>query len=94
MGREGAPGAVSLRGPKGLYLSALTARQLMARGLGWDVDLDGLKYWARGLPAPGLAYRELRLDQKGRFQGLRASKAFQISSHKPVFGLPEATFDR
>lgn len=85
---EGAPGAVSLRGPKGLYLSAPTARQLMARGLGWDVDLDGLKYWARGLPAPGLAYRELRLDQKGRLRGLRqAGLELRIDRYTEAPGL-------
>ena len=85
---EGAPGAVSLWGPKGLYLSAPTARQLMARGLGWDVDLDGLKYWARGLPAPGLAYRDLRLDQKGRLRGLRqAGLELHIDRYTEAHGL-------
>ena len=85
---EGAPGAVSLSGPKGLYLSAPTARQLMARGLGWDVDLAGLKYWARGLPAPGLAYRDLRLDQKGRLRGLRqAGLELRIDRYTEALGL-------
>ena len=88
MGLEGAPGAVSLWGPKGLYLSAPTARQLMARGLGWDVELDGLKYWARGLPAPGLAYRELRLDQKGRLRGFRqAGFELRIDRYTEALGL-------
>ena len=85
---EGGPGAVSMQGPKGLYLSAPTARQLMARGLGWDVNLDGLKYWARGLPAPGLAYRALRLDQKGRLRGLRqAGLDIRIDRYTEALGL-------
>lgn len=85
---EGAPGAVSLWGPEGLYLSAPTARQLMARGLGWDVDLGGLKYWARGLPAPGLAYHDLRLDQKGRLRGLRqAGLELRIDGYTEALGL-------
>lgn len=85
---EGAPGAVSMQGPEGLYLSAPTARQLIARGLGWDVNLDGLKYWARGLPAPGLAYRELRLDQKGRLRRLRqAGLDIRIDRYIEAHGL-------
>ena len=47
-----------------------------------------LKYWARGLPAPGLAYRELRLDQKGRLRGLRqAGLELRIDRYTEALGL-------
>ncbi len=85
---KGAPGAVSMRGPKDLYLTATTARQLMARGLGWDVNLDGLNYWLRGIPAPGLSYRQLRLDHKGRLRRLQqAGFELRIDRYTEVQGL-------
>ena len=85
-GLEGAPGAVSLRGPKRLYLSAPTARQLMARGLGWDADLNGLKYWARGLLVPGLAYRKLMAYWRQLVAIQARKKTPSICSIWPDFG--------
>lgn len=41
--------------------------QLLARKvLGWDLPLDGLQYWVRGLESPALDAAERDTDDKGR----------------------------
>lgn len=44
-------------------------RQLAGDVLGWDLPLDQLHYWVRGLPGPGLADQEL--DSEGRPSRIR-----------------------
>jgi outer membrane lipoprotein LolB len=74
----GSPDGVVLKGPKNKILTAETPEKLLYEGLGWDVHLDGLKYWVRGLPEPGINYSELTLDEKGRLSNMEQS-GFNIS---------------
>jgi len=74
----GSPGKVVMKGPKNKTMTAETAEQLLREGLGWDVHLDGLKYWVRGLPEPGIKHSELLLDDKGRLSNMQQS-GFNVS---------------
>ena len=48
---------------------APTVRQLLVETTGWDVPLDDMDWWVRGLPAPG-AKAEQELDEDGRLKTL------------------------
>jgi outer membrane lipoprotein LolB len=74
----GTASGVVMKGPKDLILMAETPEQILNQGLGWDVHLDGLKYWVRGLPEPDIKYSELLLDDKGRLSNMKQS-GFNIS---------------
>lgn len=50
--------------------SAADAESLMQQQLGWSVPVQGLKYWVRGLPAPGLEIRAATPDSRGRIRTL------------------------
>lgn len=63
---EGDDGEVTLRssrlaGP----VRADDPQRLLEETLGWEIPVDALRYWVRGLPAPG-GSDELRLDEEGR----------------------------
>ncbi len=45
----------------------VSVQRLLARTTGWDVPLEGLNYWALGLPAPGVVTRS-ELDEWGRLK--------------------------
>ena len=74
----GSPGNVVMKGPKNKIMMAETAEQILREGLGWDIHLDGLRYWVRGLPEPGINYSELLLDEKGRLSNMEQS-GFNVS---------------
>ena len=69
----GAAEGVRLLRADGVEDWAPTADELLARHTGWRLPIAGLRYWARGLPAPGStasierdpAGRPLRLMQAG-----------------------------
>jgi outer membrane lipoprotein LolB len=79
----GSPGGVVMKDPKNKITMAETAEQILREGLGWDVHLDGLKYWVRGLPEPDIRYSELLLDDKGRLSNMEQS-GFNISVSKYI----------
>jgi outer membrane lipoprotein LolB len=73
-------GTVELRGDDGFVSLLTTDNQLMTApdpetlmqdNLGWSVPLDGMVYWVRGLPQPGVQVDELDLDTAGRLAMLR-----------------------
>ncbi len=74
----GTPTGVVMKGPKDLSLVADNAQQLLREGLGWDVHLNGLRYWVRGLPEPDIKYSELQLDDEGRLVNMDQS-GFNVS---------------
>lgn len=55
------------------FLQANDPESLMLDNLGWNVPLNGLKYWIRGLPEPGTAPDNMILDDKGRITDLQQS---------------------
>lgn len=69
----GSADGVVMKAPKDITIKADNAEQLLRDGLGWDVHLNGLKYWIRGLPEPEIKYSELLLDEQGRLTNLEQS---------------------
>jgi outer membrane lipoprotein LolB len=61
--RQDANGALLVTG-EGTEYRAGDLRQLAGDVLGWDLPLEHLHYWVRGLPGPGPADQEL--DSEGR----------------------------
>ena len=50
--------------------SAADAESLMQQQLGWSVPVEGLRYWVRGLPAPGGDITAATPDRQGRIRSL------------------------
>ena len=75
---SGTSDGVVMKDPKSNIVRAETPEMLLHEGLGWDVHLDGLKYWIRGLPEPGINYSQLALDEKGRLSNMEQS-GFNVS---------------
>jgi outer membrane lipoprotein LolB len=74
----GSAAGVVMQTAKESIIKANSAEQLLRQTLGWDVHLDGLKYWVRGLPEPDVHYSNLLLDDKGRLINLEQS-GFHVS---------------
>lgn len=55
------------------FLQADNPENLMLDNLGWNVPLEGLKYWIRGLPEPDVVAESLVIDDRGRITDLRQS---------------------
>jgi outer membrane lipoprotein LolB len=53
-------------------------RTLAADVLGWDLPLEGLPYWVRGLPWPDSGPAQTRLDDQGRLSQLEQA-GWQVS---------------
>ncbi len=66
---EGGPGAVTIQLPDGTRDEAPDAETLLTRHLGWQLPVDGLQWWIRGLPAPATSYRP-GFDAEGRLERL------------------------
>jgi len=62
--------SVALRTPENETLTATDPQALMQQNLGWSLPVAGLKYWVRGIPAPGSPARQLRVDAAGRMLDL------------------------
>jgi len=69
----GTASRVAMKGPNDLDVVADTPEQILKQGLGWDIHLDGLRYWVRGLPEPDIKYSALLLDEKGRLTNMEQS---------------------
>lgn len=67
----GAPGCVELRTDEEV-LTAADARELLERTLGWSLPVEGLRYWARGIPDPDAPVERLELEH-GRLSRLEQS---------------------
>lgn len=62
---------VRLRMPDNRLLHAKDAQALLRDNLGWQVPVEGLAWWIRGLPAPGNTPETLKLDHRGRLKELQ-----------------------
>jgi outer membrane lipoprotein LolB len=67
--RQDAAGA-ELRDSDRQVLRDSSAENLLLRATGWQLPVNGLSYWVRGLPAPGTADART-LDEWGRLRTLR-----------------------
>ena len=92
---KGYANGVVMHGPNNETLTADSPEELMAQGFGWSVHLEGLKYWVRGIPEPGVKYSDLTLDENGRMSRLRQS-GFDVSIQRYTMdatgALPEKIF--
>ena len=75
---KGTPDGVIMQDPKKNVMMAETPEKLLYEGLGWDISLDGLVYWVRGIPDPNIDFSQLLLDDKGRLSNMKQS-GFKIS---------------
>jgi outer membrane lipoprotein LolB len=55
---------------KGKEYRADSLHELALDVLGWDLPLDGLPYWVRGLPWPGAQANQAQRDDQGRLTRL------------------------
>lgn len=67
---EGDAEGVTLRTAENETLTAEDPQVLMQESLGWSLPVAGLKYWVRGVPAPGRPFEQLTLDEAGRMTDL------------------------
>jgi len=91
---EGNNNVVTMRSDEGKVTQASTAEELMQRQTGWRVPLEGMKYWARGVPAPGV-FKNSVLDNTGHLAELSQSDwQIDFRSHQRInnFILPEKVF--
>ncbi|MFZ9035690.1 MAG: lipoprotein insertase outer membrane protein LolB [Francisellaceae bacterium] len=49
---------VTMTDSDGIKTHATSLRALMDKKLGWHLPIDGLYYWVRGLPEPGMPYKQ------------------------------------
>ena len=63
---EGGPASVTLQLAGKPPRRAPSAQALMREALGWSLPVAGLRYWVRGIPAPGAPPAQLRFDAEGR----------------------------
>ena len=75
--RQDASGAV-LVASDGKEYRAQDLKLLTRKVLGWDLPLDGLQYWVRGLPWPALETTETEYDANGRPKVLKQG-AWQVA---------------
>ena len=66
-------GKVMLLTPDNKVYRATDAAHLLQDNLGWSVPLQGLKYWVKGVPEPGITTDNLLLDDQGRMTDLQQS---------------------
>lgn len=57
---------VSLTRTDGTITTAKSPEALVDQELGWFIPVSGLRYWLRGLPAPGTALTKMLLDANNR----------------------------
>lgn len=69
---EGDAKLVTLRTADQQYF-AQDGEALLRQRLGWSLPVDGLRYWAVGLPNPRANSEEHQLDDRGRLHSLRQS---------------------
>ena len=63
---------VILRSDEGKIYQASTAEELLVRHTGWRVPLEGMRFWARGLPEPGRPNTQ-KLGASGHLAELKQS---------------------
>ncbi len=62
---------VTMKLPNGRIRTADTAEQLLSHQLGWQLPVEGMRYWVFGLPQPGGGDTRPQLDAHGRLAALK-----------------------
>lgn len=76
-----ASGYVELATPAEGSFRAATAGELMDRHLGWQLPVDGARYWIRGVPDPDAEVEAYRIDSDGRLTDL-TQRGWRISVNR------------
>lgn len=86
---EGSPGFLVVTDSGGEQYFSEDPAQLLKQTLGWEVPLDAVAYWVRGLPAPHSTDYELFFDADGQLGYLR-QMGWEVyyEGHEPLNGLP------
>lgn len=85
LGIEGNPREVTLKEKGKPAVSARNAETLVKRTTGWNLPLQQLDYWIRGLPAPSVKIQSMQFNAQGLLQELHQKDwQIQYSSYKPV----------
>lgn len=74
---EGNSNSVTLKEKGKAPLTARNAETLLKRTTGWNLPLQQLDYWIRGLPAPSSKIQSLQLNERGLIKHLQ-QKDWQI----------------
>jgi outer membrane lipoprotein LolB len=78
---------VSLTKTDGKIITANTPEALVSKELGWVIPVSGLRYWLRGLPAPGTAPKKMLLDDSNRlWQMNQQDWNIQYQAYKSIDG--------
>jgi outer membrane lipoprotein LolB len=84
---KGEPNGVSLTKTDGKIITANTPEALVHQELGWVIPVSGLRYWLRGLPAPGAAPQKMLLDDSNRLWQIdQQGWSIQYQAYKSIEG--------
>ncbi len=84
---EGKGNQVWLTKTDGKVIIASTPEALVRQELGWIIPVSGLRYWLRGLAAPGAAPDKILLDDSNRFWQIdQQGWNIQYQAYKSVDG--------
>lgn len=67
---KGVPGYMQLTLPDNETYQSADPEALLQAATGWDLPLNGLTWWVRGLPEPGYDFR-LLFDEQGQLASIR-----------------------
>lgn len=70
---SGSQDGVYIQGSNNIKLTNKDPEKLMKEVLGWSVNIDNLRYWVRGLPAPNISHELLSLNDEGLLEHLQQS---------------------
>ncbi|MBT8446284.1 MAG: lipoprotein insertase outer membrane protein LolB [Gammaproteobacteria bacterium] len=76
-----ASGYVELATPEHGSFRAATVGELMERHLGWQLPVDGARYWMLGVPEPDAEVEAYRIDSDGRLTDL-VQRGWRISVNR------------
>ncbi|HQW57607.1 MAG TPA: lipoprotein insertase outer membrane protein LolB [Gammaproteobacteria bacterium] len=84
---KGDSNRVSLTRTDAKIITASTPEALVQQELGWIIPVSGLRYWLRGLPAPGLAPKAMLLDNSDRLWQIdQQGWNIEYQAYKPIDG--------
>ncbi|MEJ2094262.1 MAG: lipoprotein insertase outer membrane protein LolB, partial [Gammaproteobacteria bacterium] len=64
------------------------SESLLRQTLGWEIPLEGLEYWVRGMPQPNKPFDRILLDSEARMVDLKQSGwEIKIERYQKVRGM-------
>lgn len=94
---QGSGNKVSLTRSNGEVIQASTPEALVKQELGFVIPVSGLRFWLRGVPAPGTAPTQTRFDAQNRLSELTQhgwTVIYQGYSNQNGISMPERLFLR